>query len=83
MRSKFNRWGRWQKTCRVYFSPVLATMATNVLIELINSIFGNVMAGVTTLLAGSTGQVIVGFTSIALLLALIVYVRKTFSGSKA
>jgi glucose uptake protein GlcU len=58
-------------------------MATNVLIELINSIFGNVMAGVTTLLAGSTGQVIVGFTSIALLLALIVYVRKTFSGSKA
>lgn len=58
-------------------------MATNVLIELINSIFGNVMAGVTTLLSGSTGQVIVGFTSIALLLALIVYVRKTFSGSKA
>lgn len=57
--------------------------ATNVLIELINSIFGNVMSGVTTLLSGATGQVIVGFTSIALLLALIVYVRKTFSGSKA
>lgn len=55
----------------------------NVLVALINSIFGDVLDGVTALLAGETGQVIVGFVSIALLLALVVYVKKTFQGSKA
>lgn len=83
MRSKFNIWNRWQKMPGLPLPTVRLMPATNVLIELINSIFGNVMSGVTSLLSGSTGQVIVGFTSIALLLALIVYVRKTFSGSKA
>lgn len=55
----------------------------NVLVTLINSIFGDVLDGVTALLSGETGQVIVGFVSIALLLALVVYVKKTFQGSKA
>lgn len=54
----------------------------NALITALNDIFADVLAAVGLLVAGEVGQVVIGFTAIGLLLALIVYVKKTWGGAR-
>lgn len=62
--------------------PPPATATGNVLVNLMNSVSGDAVIGTQDLSSGNTGQVIIGFLAIALLLALAWYVRRTYGKSK-